>query len=96
MLHATSVHESCTFRIRLTTRTKGQTQTHKCQPSAEMEELKPRSLSVFVTRLRRVLMALWVAEVNPQFWGTPPFAIPRALVVTWVFSRRAALFSFNK
>lgn len=61
-----------------------------------MEEPKARSLSVLVTGLHRVLMAFWAAEVNPQFWGTPSFAIPRAVVVTWVFSRRAAPFSSNK
>lgn len=40
---------------------------HKCQTSAQMEEPEPRSLSVFATRLRRILMALEASEANPQF-----------------------------
>lgn len=48
VLHATSIHESCTFRTGLTTRTKGQMQT---QVSNQHTREEPRSLQGSVTRL---------------------------------------------
>lgn len=65
VLHATSVHESCTFRIRLTTRTKGQMQTQVSNERTDGRARNPEPVGICDQAV--TLMAPGVSEMDPQF-----------------------------